>query len=105
MHIQTIYKMMNMEEYPTPIQTLHGLKGKEVTVELKSGEHVTGSLIAFDLYTNITVETDNGTRFLQGTSVNFVYGGKHVEALSEKKEEASSEEKEESGHSPDDSPA
>ena len=64
-----------MEDYPTPIQTLHNLKGSEITVELKSGESVSGKLIAFDLYTNITVETENGVRFLQGTSVNFVYRG------------------------------
>ncbi len=79
------------EKYPTPIETLHKLKGSEVVVELRNKEKVSGKLVAFDLYINITLDTDKGTRFLQGTSVNIIY-----------RKDAS---KEEISHLPQDTPA
>lgn len=72
-----------MEDYEQPIQTMHNLKNKEVTVELRSGESVSGKLIAFDLYTNVTLETEIGTRFIQGGSVCFVYEKKGAEVIKE----------------------
>lgn len=78
------------EKYPTPIETLQKLKGKEVIVELKNKDNISGKLIAFDLYTNITLDTAKGTRFLQGTSVSLLFAKETNEAES---------------HLPQDSPA
>lgn len=66
-----------MAEYPTPIETLQKLKGKQVYVELKNRKSVEGKLVAFDLYTNITLETEHGTRFIQGGLVNTLSGKNH----------------------------
>jgi len=81
-----------MEKYPTPIETLQKFKGKEIIVELKNKEIIYGELIAFDLSTNLTLKTAEGTRFIQGSSVNLLYSKEEKEATeSEVKEETLSE--------------
>lgn len=81
-----------MEKYPTPIETLQNFRGKEIIVELKNKETVCGELIAFDLSTNLTLNTADGTRFLQGNSVNILYSKKETESTgAEVKEETLSE--------------
>lgn len=56
----------------TPLDRLNYLKGKEVTVELKDGEEVTGILKAFDLNINLSVEILGKMRFINGFDVLFI---------------------------------
>jgi small nuclear ribonucleoprotein (snRNP)-like protein len=96
-----------MEQFPQPIQALHDMRNKVVVVETKLGEKVEGKLVAFDLYTNITLNTGDGTRFIQGGTVNFVYL-KDAEKMPAPAEEAAPEQEsgdDATGHSPDDSTA
>lgn len=77
-----------MEKYPTPIETLHKFKGREIIVELRNKETICGELVAFDLSTNLTLKTAEGTRFFQGSSVNLLYSKEEKEATeAEVKEE------------------
>ena len=92
--IINIKRNITMEKYPTPIETLMKFKGQEITVELRNKEKVRGELVAFDLSTNLTLETSEGTRFIQGSSVNFVYG-QEDEIVAEATEEAKEPAKEE----------
>ncbi|MCK5026078.1 MAG: hypothetical protein KAS15_05775 [Nanoarchaeota archaeon] len=81
-----------MEKYPTPIETLHKFRGKEIIVELRNKETICGELVAFDLSTNLTLKTAEGTRFFQGNSVNLIYSKKETESTgAEVKEETLSE--------------
>ena len=91
-----------MEQYEQPINTLHKLKGKEVSVELKNKERVDGKLTAFDLYTNITLETSTGTRFIQGGLVSFIFE-KDKEKSPEEEPEDSKPVEEEPEEEPEDS--
>ncbi|MEA3514728.1 MAG: LSM domain-containing protein [Nanoarchaeota archaeon] len=81
-----------MEKYPTPIETLHEFKGREIIVELRNKETICGELVAFDLSTNLTLKTAEGTRFFQGSSVNILYSKNETESTgTEVKEESPSE--------------
>jgi small nuclear ribonucleoprotein (snRNP)-like protein len=60
-------KMIN-----TPLDALNFFKGKIVNVELTDGTMVRGKLLAFDLTINLSIETDKGVEFLQGSRINFV---------------------------------
>ena len=52
-----------------PLDALNFLRGKEVTITLKSGSDVKGKLVAFDLNTNITLEVEGIQRLVQGNNV------------------------------------
>ena len=53
----------------TPIDALNWMKGKRVTVTSKRRERIEGTLIAFDLSQNLSIQTREGLRFIQGQSV------------------------------------
>jgi len=53
----------------TPIDALNWMKGKKVTVISKQREKLQGTLVAFDLSQNMSIQTRDGLKFIQGQSV------------------------------------
>ena len=74
--------MANKSESERPFDVLEGSKGKEVIVELKTGEIIVGKLIAFDIHLNMVLynakvayeeeEEDIGKVFLRGDNILLV---------------------------------
>ena len=62
-----------------PLDSLNSLRGKRVTVELKSGTHYTGKLKSFDMHVNLALEeAEDGSRkfdslFIRGDTITIVY--------------------------------
>jgi len=58
---------------PRPLDALNAMRGKQVTVDLRGGESVTGKLLSFDLTINLGIETKEKIEFLKGESVIAVF--------------------------------
>jgi len=74
--------MVNKTESERPFDVIEGSKGKEVIVELKTGEVIKGKLMAFDIHLNMVLfnakiayeeeEEDIGKVFLRGDNILLV---------------------------------
>ena len=66
-----------------PLDLLNASKGKEIIIDLKNGQQLVGTLLAFDLYINVVLDNakemvDNETKrnlgitFVRGDTIIFV---------------------------------
>ena len=57
--------------YLNPVDAMQMCRGLVVVVQLKSGKEFTGKLLSLDEDSNVMVEVDSASIFLQGESINF----------------------------------
>ena len=79
-----------------PLDSLNNAKGKEVIVQLKSGNQFVGTLLAFDIHINTVLDNakeirDNevkrniGLVFLRGDAIVFISPASGIEKIKEEK--------------------
>jgi len=54
----------------TPMDALNEMKGNPVVVRTKQNEEIKGKLLSFDLNQNMSLDTKDGIRFVQGQNVS-----------------------------------